>query len=113
MIMMARFATVGPDGIPNVVPACYVHRSDAFWMLTDYRTRKYRNLQRNDKVAALVDVGNASNRGILVQDELRPSKEGRSSVRFMTFFTGNSIGFVKCLGRKAQHPLSGLNKDGR
>lgn len=27
---VARFATVGPDGPPHVVPVCYVHSSDAF-----------------------------------------------------------------------------------
>jgi len=64
---VARIATVGSDGLPHVVPVCYVHNSGAFWVATDYRTRKYRNLQENNKVALLVDVGDASNRGILVQ----------------------------------------------
>jgi nitroimidazol reductase NimA-like FMN-containing flavoprotein (pyridoxamine 5'-phosphate oxidase superfamily) len=64
---VARLATAGPDGIPHLVPDCYAHSSDAFWVATDYGTRKYRNLQRNDKVALLIDFGNASNRGILVQ----------------------------------------------
>ena len=73
---VARFATVGPDGIPHVVPVCYVHSSDAFWVATDYGTRKYRNLQRNDKVALLVDVGNASNRGILVQGRAKTFDRG-------------------------------------
>ena len=73
---VARFATVGPDGIPHVVPVCYVHSSDAFWVATDYGTRKYRNLQRNDKVALLVDAGSASNCGILVQGRAKTFDRG-------------------------------------
>jgi nitroimidazol reductase NimA-like FMN-containing flavoprotein (pyridoxamine 5'-phosphate oxidase superfamily) len=31
---VARFATVGPDEMPHVVPVCYVYSSDAFgWQL--------------------------------------------------------------------------------
>ncbi len=68
---VVRLATVGPDGLPHVVPVCYIYSSGAFWVATDYRTRKYRNLQKNKKVASLVDVGQYSNRGILIQGKAR------------------------------------------
>jgi len=73
---VARFATVGLDGIPHVVPVCYLYSSDAFWVATDYGTRKYHNLQRNNGVALLVDTGCDSNRGILVQGRARIFDEG-------------------------------------
>ncbi len=34
-----RFATVSPNGMPHVVPVCYVYRSGAFWAAIDYGTR--------------------------------------------------------------------------
>ncbi len=73
---VATFATMGPHGMPPVAPVCYVYSSDAFWVATDYGTRKYRNLQRNDRVAFLVDVGSDSNRGILVQGRAKIFDKG-------------------------------------
>jgi nitroimidazol reductase NimA-like FMN-containing flavoprotein (pyridoxamine 5'-phosphate oxidase superfamily) len=73
---VARIATVGSDGTPHVVPVCYVHNSGAFWVATDYGTRKYRNLQKNNKVALVIDVGNASNRGVLVRGRAKTFDRG-------------------------------------
>ena len=73
---VARLATVGPDRLPHVVPVCYIYSSGALWVATDYRTRKYRNLQKNKGVALLVDVGQYSNRGILIQGKARIFEEG-------------------------------------
>lgn len=64
---VGRLATVGPHGFPHVVPVCYVYTSEAFWVATDYETRKYLNLQKNDRVALLVDMGYDSIGGLLVQ----------------------------------------------
>jgi nitroimidazol reductase NimA-like FMN-containing flavoprotein (pyridoxamine 5'-phosphate oxidase superfamily) len=73
---VARLATVGPDGLPHVVPVCFIYSSGAFWVATDYGTRKFGNLQRNRKVALLVDVGQYSNRGVLIQGKARIFKKG-------------------------------------
>ncbi len=73
---VARFSTVGPDRFPHVVPVCYIYSSGVFWVATDYRTRKYRNLQNNKKVALLMDVGQYSNRGILIQGKARIFERG-------------------------------------
>jgi general stress protein 26 len=64
---LGRLATICPDGMPHVVPVCYVYRSGSLWVATDYDTRKYRNIMSNAKVAFLVDVGFDSNRGMLIQ----------------------------------------------
>jgi nitroimidazol reductase NimA-like FMN-containing flavoprotein (pyridoxamine 5'-phosphate oxidase superfamily) len=74
---VGRLATVGPDGMPHVVPVCYIFTSGAFWVATDYGTRKYRNLQQNDKVALLVDVGHDSNQGLLLQGRAEIFEKGQ------------------------------------
>lgn len=64
---MARLVTIGPAGLPHIVPVGYVYHSTAFWVATDYGTRKYRNLQENKNAGLLVDVGEDSTRGVMVQ----------------------------------------------
>jgi nitroimidazol reductase NimA-like FMN-containing flavoprotein (pyridoxamine 5'-phosphate oxidase superfamily) len=63
---LGRLATVSRDGVPHVVPVCYVFQERHFVIATDYGTRKYRNILANEKVAFLVDVYRP-NRGVLVQ----------------------------------------------
>ena len=73
---VGKLATIGPDKIPHVVPVCYVYNAEGFWVATDYGTRKYRNLLKNDGVALLIDVGSYSNRGILIQGGAKIIEEG-------------------------------------
>ena len=41
---VGRLATICPDGMPHVVPVCYIYRSGALWVAVDYDSKKYRNL---------------------------------------------------------------------
>lgn len=63
---LGRLASISPDGMPHVVPVCYIYRAGKLLVATDYATKKYRNLLANDRVALVVDVYRP-NRGILVQ----------------------------------------------
>jgi nitroimidazol reductase NimA-like FMN-containing flavoprotein (pyridoxamine 5'-phosphate oxidase superfamily) len=74
---VGRLATICVDGLPHLVPVCYIYRSGGLWVATDYETRKYRNLLRNNRVALVVDAGYDSNRGILVQGRARIYERGR------------------------------------
>lgn len=74
---IAKLATVGPDLIPHVVPVCYVYTAGIFWVVTDYGTRKFRNLKRNRGIALLVDVGSYSNRGIMIQGRAEIVEKGK------------------------------------
>lgn len=65
---LCRLATISPDGMPHGVPVCYIFTSGKLLVATDYRTRKYRNLLANDRIALVVDV-HRPNRGILVQGQ--------------------------------------------
>lgn len=83
---VGRLATIGPDGMPHVVPVCYILTSGAFWVATDYGTRKYRNLQQNDRVALLVDVGYDSNQGLLLQGRAKIFEKGQEFRRIYAVF---------------------------
>jgi len=73
---VGRLATICPDGMPQVVPVCYIYRSGGLWVAVDYDSKKYRNLLSNNKVALIVDAGYDSNRGMLVQGRVRIFEKG-------------------------------------
>ena len=72
---LGRLATVSSDGMPHVVPVCYIYEVGILLIATDYSTRKYRNLLSNEKVAFVVDTYRP-NRGILVQGNARMLESG-------------------------------------
>ncbi|MEM2866779.1 MAG: pyridoxamine 5'-phosphate oxidase family protein [Candidatus Hadarchaeales archaeon] len=53
---VCRLATAGRDGLPHVVPVCYLFRGGTFYVATDYGTRKYRNVRENPRAALVVDT---------------------------------------------------------
>ncbi len=55
-------------------------------MATDYGTRKYRNLQQNDRVALLVDVGYDSNHGLLLQGRAKIFEKGQEFRKIYAVF---------------------------
>jgi nitroimidazol reductase NimA-like FMN-containing flavoprotein (pyridoxamine 5'-phosphate oxidase superfamily) len=73
---IGRLATIGANGLPHVVPVCYVYRSGSLWVATDYETKKFRNVLSNNKVALVVDTGYDSNRGMLIQGRARIYEKG-------------------------------------
>jgi nitroimidazol reductase NimA-like FMN-containing flavoprotein (pyridoxamine 5'-phosphate oxidase superfamily) len=83
---VGRLATISKDGLPHVVPVCYIYRSGDVWIATDYETRKYRNLLSNKRVALVVDVGYDSNRGILIQGRGRIYKQGKEFRKIYALF---------------------------
>jgi pyridoxine/pyridoxamine 5'-phosphate oxidase len=97
---IGRLATVCQDGLPHVIPVCYIYRSGCLWIATDYETRKYQNLLSNNKVALIVDAGYDSNRGILVQGRARIYERGPSSARPTPLSTRSSIGLEPLRGRR-------------
>ncbi len=52
---MCRFATASRNGEPHVVPVSYIWDQDYAYIVTDYGTRKLKNLRENPKAAILVD----------------------------------------------------------
>jgi nitroimidazol reductase NimA-like FMN-containing flavoprotein (pyridoxamine 5'-phosphate oxidase superfamily) len=83
---VGRLATISPDGLPHVVPVCYIYRSGNLWVATDYETRKYRNILSNNKLALVVDAGYDSNRGMLVHGHARVHERGTEFTRVYAIF---------------------------
>jgi uncharacterized protein len=54
---LCRFATASKTGEPHVVPVSYIWDQDYAYIVTDYGTRKLKNLRENPHAAVLVDSG--------------------------------------------------------
>ena len=50
-----RIATCAKD-VPHIAPVTYYFEDDFFYFATDYDTKKYANLKKNDKIAISVDI---------------------------------------------------------
>src|SRR6476619_6825943 len=65
---VCRVATSHND-IPHIVPVNYIHKNDFLYFATDYNTKKYKNLEKNKRIAVKVDVYNSSqnNKAVVIQ----------------------------------------------
>ena len=52
-----RIATIDAKGNPHIVPVWYKYESDKFYIGTNTRTIKARNVKQNPKVSFCIDVG--------------------------------------------------------
>lgn len=72
---VGRLATAGRDGLPHVVPVCYLFRDGLFYIATDYGTRKYRNVVENPRAALVVDTYKP-HRAVMVQGRVEVLERG-------------------------------------
>src|SRR3972149_1802577 len=62
-----RIATSYND-IPHVTPVTYYFDDGYFYIATDYDTRKYTNMKKNNKVAVTVDIYSAGkHKAVIIQ----------------------------------------------
>ena len=52
-----RLATIDPQGNPHIVPVWYDYINGKFYIGTNTRTKKARNVKKNPRVSFCVDVG--------------------------------------------------------
>ena len=52
---VGRLATATKNGVPHVAVVCYASDEELIYVDTDYESKKGRNIQRNNKVAFIVD----------------------------------------------------------
>lgn len=67
-----RFATVGPDGLPHVVPVAFAEIDGTVYFETDADAVKTRNVEATGRAAAVVDQGAheySQHRGLLWQGD--------------------------------------------
>ena len=53
---LCRFATASKKGEPHIVPVSYVFHEGFPYIVTDYGTKKLKNLKQNPHAAILVDT---------------------------------------------------------
>ncbi len=82
---VGRLATVGSDGLPHVVPVCYLFEGGAFYVATDYGTRKYRNVRENPRAALVVDTYRP-HRAVMVQGKVEVLERGEEFRRIRQRF---------------------------
>ena len=64
---ICRIATSN-NNVPYVVPVSYIFENGKFYFATDYKTRKYANLEKNNKISLVVDTTeNNKERAVLIQ----------------------------------------------
>ena len=82
-----RIAT-SHDDVPHVVPVAYIYEKGYIIFVTDYGTRKYRNLQVNRNVSIVVDVYDPSgeNKAIIIQGKAVIIERGKEFIRLYRIF---------------------------
>lgn len=75
------------DNIPHVVPVSYVFEDGAFYIATDYETKKYENIQKNNRIAIAVDVySSVGNKAVCVQGRVQVIEKGSEFARLYKIF---------------------------
>ena len=52
-----RLATIDKKGMPHIVPVWYLYKDGIFYIGTNTRTKKAKNVKKNPKVSFCVDAG--------------------------------------------------------
>ena len=82
---MCRFATASRKAEPHVVPVSYVWDDDCAVIVTDYKTRKLKNLRENPQAAILVDSGGTS-KLLLISGPVEIIEKGEEYKRLYKLF---------------------------
>lgn len=80
-----RFATASAKGEPHVVPVSYVWENGKAIIVTDYGTRKLKNLKENPQAAVLVDT-NDTNKLLLLSGPVEIVEKGEEYRRLYKIF---------------------------
>ena len=85
---VCRVATSSHNNIPHIVPVNYIYENNLLYFATDYGTKKYQNLEKNKRIALIVDVYNSSvdNKAVLIQGTAELIKKGEEFKRLYKIF---------------------------
>jgi nitroimidazol reductase NimA-like FMN-containing flavoprotein (pyridoxamine 5'-phosphate oxidase superfamily) len=74
---VCRLATISEEG-PHVVPVCYILRGGFIYIVTDYGTKKHRNVLKDRRVALVVDEYRpGAHRAVMIQGEAEILEGGK------------------------------------
>ncbi len=82
---MCRFATASKKGEPHVVPVSFVWDEGLAYVVTDYGTKKLKNLRENPHAAVLVDRP-STRPGILISGPVQLIEKGEEYRRIYKVF---------------------------
>ncbi|MDW7985717.1 MAG: pyridoxamine 5'-phosphate oxidase family protein [Nitrososphaerota archaeon] len=85
-----RFSSISKEGYPHVVPLCHVYDNGYLYAVTDYGTKKLRNIEHNNKVAVIVDEYGepwGKNKGIMIQGRAEILERGEEFRRVAQLLT--------------------------
>ncbi|SRR5581483_1758392 len=75
------------DDVPHVVPVSYVFENNVFIFATDYETKKYENIRKNNRIALAVDVySSVGNKAVCVQGTAELIEKGDEFARLYKIF---------------------------
>jgi nitroimidazol reductase NimA-like FMN-containing flavoprotein (pyridoxamine 5'-phosphate oxidase superfamily) len=67
--IFARLGTINEDGTVHITPIYFIYKDGQIVIATQVRSRKFRNIKRNNKVSILIDVTEPEYQGALVYGE--------------------------------------------
>jgi len=82
---LCRLATASKKGEPHIVPVSYIFHDGLVYVVTDYGTRKLRNLHENPHAAILVDT-NATRKLIMISGSVQLVEKGEEYRRLYKLF---------------------------
>jgi nitroimidazol reductase NimA-like FMN-containing flavoprotein (pyridoxamine 5'-phosphate oxidase superfamily) len=84
---VCRVATSHND-IPHIVPVNYIHENNFLYFATDYNTIKYQNLEKNKRIAGVVDIYNSSveNKAVIIQGTAELIERGEEFKKLYKIF---------------------------
>jgi nitroimidazol reductase NimA-like FMN-containing flavoprotein (pyridoxamine 5'-phosphate oxidase superfamily) len=84
---VCKVATSHND-IPHIVPVSYIYENGFLYFATDYNTKKYQNLEKNKRIAVLVDVYNSSvdNKAVVIHGTVDFVEKGEEFKRLYNIF---------------------------
>ncbi len=81
---ICRLATCS-DGVPHVVPVCYIFLDNHFYIATDYSTKKFKNISKNRNVSLVIDAYRP-NRAVMVEGIAEIVEKGEEFKRVYRLF---------------------------
>ncbi len=74
---VARIATVSPKGWPQVTPVVHLYHDGRIYFITDYGSRKHKNIEKNGKVGVAVDVYSRQPSSVIIQGTAEIIEHGK------------------------------------
>jgi uncharacterized protein len=90
---MCRLATASKIGEPHVVPVSYVWDENSAYIVTDYGTRKLKNMKENPHAAVLVDAS-GTRKLLLISGPVEIIDKGEEYRRLYKLFH-SKLGWVR------------------